>query len=205
MEITKNHHLHAVISVLCALFCLGPVFVSDVTGKSHQRNQVEHNPVEVGDVAWMRDYDEALALSRHTGKPILLLFQEVPGCLGCRTFGQRVLSDSLIVRAIETAFIPVLVFNNRSSGPDAELLARFNEPSWNYQVIRFLDSNENDIIPRKDKIWDRAGVAKRMVRALETVHRPVPPYLREIAEISGADNSDTAHDNENPPSSGPKP
>ena len=36
-------------------------------------------PIELGKVPWLRDYDEALAQSRKTGKPILLLFQEVPG------------------------------------------------------------------------------------------------------------------------------
>lgn len=36
-------------------------------------------PVEVGKVAWKRDFDAALKLSGKEGKPVLLLFQEVPG------------------------------------------------------------------------------------------------------------------------------
>lgn len=35
--------------------------------------------IEIGDVAWGRDLDAALAASRDTGKPVLVLFQEVPG------------------------------------------------------------------------------------------------------------------------------
>jgi hypothetical protein len=36
-------------------------------------------PVELGKVPWLRNYDEALAQARKTKKPILVLFQEVPG------------------------------------------------------------------------------------------------------------------------------
>lgn len=39
----------------------------------------ESAPVELGKIPWLRNYDEALALARKTGKPLLLLFQEVPG------------------------------------------------------------------------------------------------------------------------------
>lgn len=37
------------------------------------------NPVEVGDVRWGRDFNAALQKSAKTGKPVLVLFQEVPG------------------------------------------------------------------------------------------------------------------------------
>ena len=36
-------------------------------------------PVEVGKVNWGRDLDAALQASKDSGKPVLLLFQEVPG------------------------------------------------------------------------------------------------------------------------------
>jgi hypothetical protein len=36
-------------------------------------------PVELGKVAWLRDYDKGIAASTRSGKPIFLLFQEVPG------------------------------------------------------------------------------------------------------------------------------
>ena len=35
--------------------------------------------VELGTVKWTRDHDAALALSAKSGKPVFLLFQEVPG------------------------------------------------------------------------------------------------------------------------------
>ena len=39
----------------------------------------EGNPVEVGHVNWGRDFEAALAMSAQSGKPVLVLFQEVPG------------------------------------------------------------------------------------------------------------------------------
>lgn len=41
--------------------------------------QTAQNPVEVGDVHWGRDFAAALAMSAESGKPVLVLFQEVPG------------------------------------------------------------------------------------------------------------------------------
>lgn len=37
------------------------------------------NTVEVGDVHWRRDYKKVMAESQNIGKPVLILFQEVPG------------------------------------------------------------------------------------------------------------------------------
>ena len=42
-------------------------------------------PVEVGLVQWGRDLDGALKKSSETGRPVLVLFQEVPGCSGCQS------------------------------------------------------------------------------------------------------------------------
>jgi Thioredoxin-like len=146
------------------------------------------NPVEIGLVHWQRDFFSALAAAGDSGKPILLLFQEVPGCIGCQTFGEQVLSHPLLVEAIEDNFIPVLVYNNRSSGMDKELLERFAEPSWNFQVMRFLNGQGEDIIPRKDRVWTVAETAQRMALALETAHRPVPRYLGNLALEEDGEN-----------------
>ena len=42
-------------------------------------SQTATNPVEVGHVNWGRDFDAALEMSAESGKPVLVLFQEVPG------------------------------------------------------------------------------------------------------------------------------
>jgi len=140
--------------------------------------------IEVGLVNWSRDLDEAYSKSHSTGKPVLVLFQEVPGCSGCKTFGRDVLSHPLLVEAIENEFHPVLVYNNRS-GADEKLLKKFKEPAWNYQVLRFLDAKGEDIIPRKDKVWSLEAVVKRMMEALTKVDRQVPNYLKTLlAEVN---------------------
>lgn len=137
-------------------------------------------PVEAGKVAWGRDLDAALAASKATGRPVFALFQEIPGCAGCQQFGRDVLSNPLLVEAVETEFTPLLIHNNKP-GKDAEVLWRFGEPSWNYQVVRFLDAEARDIIPRRDQVWDTSGIAQRMIATLTKAKRPVPSYLKLLA------------------------
>lgn len=124
------------------------------------------NPEEVGKVVWGRDYDAALALSKSTGKPIFLLFQEVPGCAGCKQFGRDVLSDDVVVKLIQNNFVPLLIHNNKP-GKDAEVLAMFNENAWDYQVVRFLDTNGHDLIPRKDRVWEAPELKQRIDQVLK--------------------------------------
>ncbi|WP_414711598.1 thioredoxin family protein [Sphingobium sp. UBA5915] len=61
------------------------------TGASHREYR------ELGNVAWLRDYDDGKALAAAQRKPMLLLFQEVPGCSTCVHFGQDVLTHPLMV------------------------------------------------------------------------------------------------------------
>lgn len=141
-------------------------------------------PEEAGKVAWGRDLDFALAASRQSGKPVFALFQEIPGCAGCKQFGREVLSDPLLVEAIESEFTPLLIPNSQP-GRDAEVLRRFGEPAWNFQVVRFLSADAQDIIPRRDRIWETGPLAERMIATLEKTRRPVPAYLR----LLGAEHS----------------
>ena len=143
----------------------------------------EENPIEIGLVSWGRDLDQVLRLSGETSRPVFLLFQEVPGCSGCQDFGKTVLSNPQVVKAIENEFLPVFVYNNRG-GEDRRILERFNEPAWNYQVVRFLDKEGRDIIPRKDHVWTVSHLAERMIETLEAIDRSVPDYLRALAEES---------------------
>jgi hypothetical protein len=161
-----------------------------VSWSAPSEDEVE-NPVEVGAVRWGRDLAAAQQASGETGKPVLLLFQEVPGCSGCQDFGKTVLSSPLLVEAIEDEFLPVLVYNNRD-GEDRELLERFDEPAWNYQVVRFLDAEGADVIPRKDRVWDLGGVAARMIEALQVAERALPPYLQALAVENAVEHHATS-------------
>ncbi len=134
------------------------------------------NPVEIGKVIWGRDLEGAFQKAKGSKKPIFLLFQEVPGCSGCQQFGKEVLSDPLIVKVVEESFIPVFVYNNRS-GKEAEVLKRFQEPAWNFQVVRFLNEEGRDWIEREEGIWTREALAKRMKIVLEKAKNAIPEEL----------------------------
>jgi hypothetical protein len=159
----------AFIGLLALIFALGVAQTSSSGG----------NPVEAGSVRWGRDFKAALEQSAGSGRPVFVLFQEIPGCSGCQAFGREVLTHPLLVEAIEEEFLPVLIYNNRA-GADAELLKQFNEPAYNFQVVRFLDSNGRDLIPRQDRIWTLGGIAARMAKALAAARRPVPRYLQAL-------------------------
>lgn len=142
---------------------ISALFVSQAGCQPHGR---QVNPVEVGTVRWQRDYESALTSAKNSGKPVFLLFQEVPGCAGCKQFGRDVLSAPAVVKSIEENFIPLLIHNNQP-GKDAEVLEKFGEPAWNYQIVRFLDANGRDLIPRKDRVWEAPELEQRMALALE--------------------------------------
>lgn len=89
------------------------------------------------------------------------------------------------MEAIESEFEPVLVINNRP-GKDEEILREFGEPAWNYQVVRFLDQEKADLIPRKDRIWSVEALAARMSEALSAAGREVPDYLKALGGVAAA-------------------
>lgn len=135
---------------------------------------------ELGRVKWGRHLERALVESRKSERPVFLLFQEVPGCKTCTNFGLHVLSQPLLVEAVESLFVPVLVYNNRS-GSDKQLLKKFVEPAWNNPVVRYLGTDGKDLLPRRSGVWSLSATAERMVAALGAAERPVPKYLSLLA------------------------
>ena len=146
---------------------------------------------ELGEVKWLRDYNAALAQAGESGKPVLILFQEVPGCSGCQSYGQGTLSDPIIVDAIEGNFVPLAIFNNKG-GKDREVLEHYKEPAFNYQVMRFVDAKGKDIIPRHGNVWHVEDTATLLAEALKAYQRPVPPYLTTVLPPSADQNIQTA-------------
>lgn len=108
---------------------------------------VSAQPLELGKVPWLRDFEAAVKLSRESKKPLLVLFDEVPGCSTVLGFGQEVLSDPKIVEAVTRDFVPVAVFNN-VGGVDAKVLQSFGEPSWNNPVVRIIDADRKPLAAR---------------------------------------------------------
>ena len=63
------------------LFFLFALFISfqHAGAQTHSKGKRVEHPVELGKIAWHRGFDRALELSRKSDKPLLVLFQEVPG------------------------------------------------------------------------------------------------------------------------------
>jgi hypothetical protein len=152
----------------------------------------ENDHEELGTIRWLRYYDTALRRARREGKPVLILFQEVPGCSTCRNYGLRVLSHPLLAEAAEQLFVPLAVFNNRS-GEDAEVLRIFQEPSWNNPVVRIIAPSGDELTQRLGGDYSPGGFSAAMIDALTAFGASVPAYL-EIAhaELSAWPKAETA-------------
>ncbi len=147
---------------------------------------VPQQPEELGTVNWLRNYDEALATSKKTDKPVFILFQEVPGCSTCRNYGRNVLSHPLIAEAIETLFIPLAIYNNKD-GADARVLKHYGEPAWNNPVVRIVDKNGKDIIQRVNGNYTAWGLVQAMLQSLDLQGRVAPAYLDLLNEEFSAE------------------
>jgi hypothetical protein len=135
------------------------------------------SPEELGQVRWLRDYDQARKKAAKAEKPLCVLFDEVPGCATCKKFGQGPLSHPVVISACESLFVPVAVYNN-VKGTDLKVLKQFKEPAWNNPVVRFINpADGKDLLPRKDRIFTAGGLLERMARALEAAGQEVPAYL----------------------------
>jgi len=148
-------------------------------------------PEELGAVTWLRDYDKALVAAKETGKPVLILFQEVPGCSNCTTYGNSILSEPLLVEAIEDLFVPLAVFNNKG-GKDAAVLKRYGEPSWNNPVVRIVDAKGEDLIDRMPNFRSAAQLSSGMLSALRRSDQEAPKYLQLVNEAHSAKEQKTA-------------
>ena len=151
------------------------------TQESDRSISIDNNPVELGKVNWIRNYDSGIQKAKSEDKPVFLLFQEVPGCATCQNYGKDVLSHPLIVEAIETLFVPVAVFNNKG-GQDAKILQKFNEPSWNNPVVRIVDGQQKNIVPRVSGNYSKLGIVQAMILALYHQEKAIPTWLELLQQ-----------------------
>ena len=143
--------------------------------------QPNNQPEELGKVNWIRDLDLGRAEAQKSGKPLLILFQEVPGCSNCTRYGNNTLSHPLIVEAIEAYFVPVCIYNNKG-GKDAEALKRFGEPAWNNPVVRIVRADDQDIVLRMANFNSSLQLVNGMRRALDLSGTTAPGYLELLEE-----------------------
>lgn len=133
------------------------------------------NPEELGQVGWRTDFAAAQAEATRTGKPMLVLFDEVPGCSTVKRFGNVVLSNPIVAEAAETLFVPTLVYNNK--GEHAALLKSFGEPSWNNPVVRIMGPDRVELVPRHAGDYTVSGLLNAMRAALKRAGSSVPDWL----------------------------
>jgi hypothetical protein len=150
-------------------------------------------PIELGKVNWLRNFDEAVKEARLQNKPLLVLFQEVPGCSTASGYGKNVLSEPLIVEAVESLFVPLAIYNN-IGGHDSKVLTSFGEPSWNNPVVRIMAPDRKGLAPRLSGDYSQLGIVNSMIHALENNNQIVPNYLRLLKEelkarVSGTKNA----------------
>lgn len=166
-------------------FSLIFILIGFLTINSKSEN---NNPTELGTVHWLRSYNEAIAKSKTEKKPVLILFQEVPGCSTCRNYGQNVLSNPLLVEAIEEYFIPLAIYNNKG-GADAKVLKMYNEPSWNNPVVRIVNAEGKDIVKRVGSNYSKQGLYSAMNNALENYRITPSPYFKLLGLELNSSNS----------------
>ncbi|MCK5709663.1 MAG: thioredoxin family protein [Deltaproteobacteria bacterium] len=148
---------------------------------------IKDAPVELGQVDWIRNFDEAAARANEQNKPLLVLFQEVPGCSTSSGYGNNVLSHPLIVEAIETLFVGVAIYNNHK-GEDERVLNSFGEPSWNNPVVRIMTPERKELTSRLSGDYTTPGLVRAMITALENNNKTVPPYLSLLAQELNVNN-----------------
>ena len=190
----RSDDMKLLISSFVFVFFFVMIFISNEKSTS-AKNLVEtkkgnQNYKELGSVSWLRSYSEALTKAKETNKPVLILFQEVPGCATCVGYGEQVLSHPLLTEAIETLFIPVAIFNNKG-GEDAEVLKKFNEPAWNNPVVRIVNTEGNELSPRVAGDYSLSGILSSMINALKKNGNEIPAYLKLLNEECSARESGT--------------
>lgn len=154
-------------------------FLTAGTLSAQTRTVVKDQRTELGKVSWFRDYDEALSESARTNKPVLILFQEVPGCATCQRYGTSTLSHPLMVEAIENEFVPLAIFNNKG-GKDKATLDRYNEPAWNNPVVRIVDGKGKDLVDRVAGNYSPKGLFSAIKQVIETEGGQLPGYLNAL-------------------------
>jgi hypothetical protein len=141
----------------------------------------QNQAIELGKVQWIRSLQDAQKLAKSSGKPIFILFQEVPGCATCQNYGSEVLSHPLIVEAIESYFVPLAIFNNKG-GSDKAVLDIFKEPSWNNPVVRIVSHDLTEWTLRLSSNYSSLGLVEKINATILKTKGKIPDWLMLLEE-----------------------
>lgn len=81
--------------------------------------------------------------------------------------------------------MPACIYNN-VKGDDERWLKAFKERAWNNPVVRVMDADHKDLVPRVNNNWTLAGITTAMVDALKQAKQQVPAYLALLAAEEAA-------------------
>jgi len=168
-------------------------FLASTFSFAQERTNPKNQSEELGKVSWYRDFQQALDLSKKEQKPVLILFQEVPGCATCRNYGHNVLSHPLMIEAIENEFIPLAIYNNKG-GKDRVVLNKYNEPTWNNPVVRIVDGNGKNLVDRVAGNYSAKGLYNAMIKSLKASNIPIAPYVEILGKEISATSSNLKED-----------
>lgn len=173
--------------------CLPLMVMITMLSIAQERTNPYNQSEELGKVSWYRNYQQALTLSKKENKPVLILFQEVPGCSTCRNYGHNVLSHPLMTETIENEFIPLAIFNNKG-GEDKKILNLYREPAWNNPVVRIVDANGKNLVPRVAGNYSAKGLYDAIIKTLNQTSKKIPEYVEILGKEIGATNTSLQED-----------
>lgn len=84
-----------------------------------------------------------------------------------------------------------LAIKNNVPGADAEVVAKYEEPTWNNPVARFFAADGVELLARQDGVWAEPALVERTARALAVAKADVPLYFQTlVTETTGGPTQD---------------
>jgi hypothetical protein len=180
---TDHNHIRRLLLIVAGI-------AMPLNASAESPTQAPVVPIELGQIPWVRDLPKALAKSKSSGRPVMLLFDEVPGCGTCKQFGAGPLSHPIVVDAAGL-FTTAVVYNN-VAGDEEKILKKYEEPTWNNPVVRFIDSTGKDLIARHTDDYSTGGLLRAMVAALRASNQTVPEYVALVEAEYNPKKKETA-------------
>ena len=91
------------------------------------------------------------------------------------------MSNPALISTIENDFIPLAIFNNKG-GKDRKTLDVYKEPTWNNPVVRIVNAEGENLIPRIAGDYSKRKVALQLLYVLKKNKKAIPEHLYALAQ-----------------------